>query len=139
MDILDEHILLDTPVNKYEISCPVCQFPKIDKIPQPYFIAKNRNFSGIEIMIADLGNLFISDRLKQIFEILLPNQCYYQKTYIQDTAISTKWWLAIPKNLVVTGEVNLNVKRCTACNEPLFAHPGSQYKFWNIDIMQSLI
>lgn len=85
-------------------------------------------------MLADLGNLFISDRLKQIFEILFPNQCTYQKTFIQETTISTKWWLAIPKNLVVNGEVKSKVKRCTACNEPLYAHPGSQYKFWNEDI-----
>ncbi len=135
MDILDNHRLLDTPVNKYEIGCTVCNFPKIDKTPEPYFIAKNRNFSGIEIMIADLGNLFISDRLKQIFEMLFPNQCFYQKTFIEDTTISTKWWLAIPKNLVVTGEVNLKVKRCKICNEPLYAHPGTQYEFWNEDII----
>jgi hypothetical protein len=134
MDILDNHSLLDTPVNKYEISCSVCSFPQIDKTPNPYFIAKNRNFSGIEIMLADLGNLFISDRLKQIFEILFPNQCSYQKTFIQETTISTKWWLAIPKNFVVCGEVKPEVKRCTTCNEPLYAHPGSQYKFWNEDI-----
>lgn len=134
MDILDNQTLLDTPVNKYEISCPVCNFPKIDKTPEPYFIAKNRNFSGIEIMIADLGNLFISDRLKQVFEILFPNQCYYQKTFMQDTTISTKWWLAIPTNLVITGEVNSKVKRCKICNEPFYAHPGTQYKFWNEDI-----
>jgi hypothetical protein len=134
MDILDIHSLLDTPVNKYEISCSVCSFPRIDETPEPYFIAKNRNFSGVEIMLADLGNLFISDRLKQILEKLFPNQCSYQKTFIQETTISTKWWLAIPKNLVVNGEVKPEVKRCIACNQPLYAHPGSQYKFWNEDI-----
>jgi hypothetical protein len=134
MDILDNHSLLDTPVNKYEISCLVCSFPLIDKTPEPYLIAKNRNFSGVEIMLADLGNLFISDRLKQIFEILFSNQCSYQKAFIQETTISTKWWLAIPINLVVNGEVKPKVKRCNACNEPLYAHPGSQYKFWNEDI-----
>ena len=49
MDIVDTNRMLDTPINKYEISCKVCHFPNIDKTPEPYFIAKNRNFSGIEI------------------------------------------------------------------------------------------
>lgn len=134
MDILDKLRMLDTPTNKYEVNCNTCLFPKIDKTPNPYYISKNRNLSGIEVCIADLGNLFISERLKQIFEILLPNQCTYQRTFIQDSTILTNWWLAIPKNLVVTGEVKSSVKRCIACNEPLHAHPGSQYEFWIEDL-----
>jgi len=130
MDILDTHKMLDTPVNKYEISCKVCNFPNIDKTPEPYFIAKGRDFSGIEIMEADLGNLFVSIRVKKIFEILFPDQCTYKKTFIYQTEISTKWWLAIPNKLVVNGEVKKNIKRCLACNQPLHAHPGTQYKFW---------
>jgi hypothetical protein len=137
MDIVDTNTMLDTPINKYEISCKVCHFPNIDKTPQPYFIAKNRNFSGIEIMEADLGNLFVSDRLKQIFETLFPNLCNYRKTFIEGTTITTKWWLAIPNNLVVSGEVKENIERCKVCNEPLYAHPGSQYKFWTQDFEAS--
>jgi len=137
MDILDTNCMLDTPINKYEIVCEECKFPNIDKIPEPYYIAKNRNFSGIEIIEADLGNLFISDRLKQVFDILLPNQCSYRKTFVEGSTITTKWWLAIPNNLVLNGEVKKSVKRCINCNQPLYAHPGSQYEFWENDIENS--
>ena len=130
MDIVDTNYLLDTPINKYVVKCEVCKFPDIDTTPDPYYLAKNRVFSGIEIMEADLGNLFVSDRLKKIFELLFFNNCNYQKTYIQGTTISTKWWLAVPKNTIVSGDVKSKIARCKKCNEPLYAHPGSQYKFW---------
>ncbi len=81
-------------------------------------------------MEADLGNLFLSNRVKKIFEILFPDQCTYKKTFIYQSQISTKWWLAIPKNIVVNGEVVRKVKRCKACNEPLYAHPGTQFDMW---------
>lgn len=129
MDIIDTHTLLDTPINKYKIKCDACEFPDIDSTPNPYFLAKGRDFSGIEIVEADLGNLLVSSRVKQIFEILFPDNCQFQKTYIQDSQIATKWWLAIPKTLIVSGEVFDYVKKCKVCNEPLAAHPGSQYKF----------
>ena len=130
MDIIDTNYALDTPINKYETGCDTCHFPNIDKTPNPYYIAKGRDFSGIEIMEADLGNLFVSNRLKKIFEILFPNQCTYEKTFINQTEIPTKWWLAIPSHTIISGEVKDSVKRCVKCNQPLHAHPGSQYKFW---------
>ncbi|MCL2318904.1 MAG: hypothetical protein FWC45_02375, partial [Treponema sp.] len=133
MDIIDNNQMLDTPVNKYEINCKECLFPNIDKTPDPYFIAKRRDFSGIEIIQADLGNLFVSDRIKKIFEILFPGQCVFEKTFIDQTKIVTKWWLAIPVNMIISGEVKDNVKRCKICNEPLHAHPGSQYEYWHLD------
>ena len=143
MDVVDTNYLLDTPINKYKIKCGVCKFPDIDKTPEPYYLAKNRVFTGIEIAEADLGNLLISKRLKQIFETLLPDTCVFRKTYIQGTAISTNWWLAIPKKTFLSGEVKDKVARCKKCKEPLHAHPGSQYKFWiqdfegRIDILKS--
>jgi hypothetical protein len=130
MDILDTHKMLDTPVNTYEVSCTTCSFPNIDKTPNPYFIAKGRALSGIEVMEADMGNLFVSDRVKRILEILCSDQCAYEKTFIYQTGIPTKWWLAIPNTLVINGEVKDNIKRCKVCNQPLHAHPGTQYKFW---------
>lgn len=130
MDIVDTNRILDTPINKYEESCKECHFPNIDKTPEPYYIAKGRDFSGIEIMEADLGNLFVSNRLKKVLEILFPNQFNFQKTFIQNTSITTKWWLAIPINKVISGEVKEDVNRCKVCNQPLHAHPGTQYKFW---------
>lgn len=130
MDIIDDNYLLDTPINKYKVKCESCRFPDIDTTPDPYYLAKNRVFTGIEIMEADLGNLFISGRLKKIFEILFPGSCNYKKTYIQETSISTNWWLAIPVNKVISGKVKNKIPRCKKCNEPLHAHPGSQYKSW---------
>lgn len=133
MDVIGTNYLLDTPINKYKIKCDVCKFPDIDTILSPYYLAKNRVFSGIEITEADLGNLLVSDRVKQIFEILVPSSCIFKKTYIQGTSISTGWWLAAPKNTIVSGNVKSKVVRCKKCNEPLHAHPGSQYKFWIMD------
>ena len=137
MDIVDTNCSIDTPINKYETSCDTCHFPNIDKTPNPYYIAKGRDFSGIEIMEADLGNLFVSNRLRKIFDILFPNQCTYEKTFIDQTEIPTKWWLAIPSHTIVSGKVNDNVRRCGKCNQPLHAHPGSQYKFWIDDFEAS--
>jgi hypothetical protein len=137
MDIVDINYTSDTPINKYEINCDVCHFPNIDKTPYPYFIVKGRDFSGIEITKADLGNLFVSNRLKKIFEILFPEQCEYKRTFIAQTDIPTKWWLAVPNNTIISGEVKDDVKRCEKCNQPLHAHPGSQYKFWIHDFESS--
>lgn len=130
MDIVDTNYLLDTPINTYNIKCASCKFPDIDTIPNPYYLAKNRIFSGVEIMEADLGNLLISIRLKKIFEILFPGTCVFKKTFIQTTKISTNWWLAIPNRTIISGEADETVLRCKKCNQPLYAHPGSQYKFW---------
>jgi len=130
MDILDTRRMLDTPVNTYEVCCTTCGFPNIDKTPDTYFIAKGRDFSGIEVMEADMGNLFVSNRVKKILEILCPDQCEYKRTFIYQTGIPTKWWLAIPNTMVINGEVKKNIKRCTTCNQPMHAHPGTQYKFW---------
>ena len=69
MDILDNNVLLDTPLNKYEIKCDQCQFPNINIVPNPYYIRKKRMISGIDIFIADLGNLFVTDKVKSIIEL----------------------------------------------------------------------
>ena len=137
MDIVDENRLMDTPVNKYKIKCESCKFPAIDNTPTPYFLAKRRVFTGIEIMEADLGNLLVSDRVKKVFEILLPNVCKYHRTFIEGSNTTTNWWLAIPINTIVSGEVNETVLRFPVCNEPLYAHPGSQYKYWIKDLVSN--
>jgi hypothetical protein len=134
MDIIDTNYMLDTPVNTYKVKCDTCKFPDIDDTPNPYYLAKNRIFTGIEIIEADLGNLLISDRVKKIFEILIPDNCKYQRTFVQNSNIGTDWWLAIPKTKISSGEVNDTVMKCNKCHEPLYAHPGSQYRFWIHDI-----
>jgi hypothetical protein len=134
MDIKDKNQLLDTPTNRYEIHCEECNFPNIDKTPSPYFLTKGKNFSGIEISIADLGNLLISDRVKKVFEILIPEDCDYQETYIENTLIKTQWWLAIPRNKIQSGKTKNVIPVCSKCKEPLHAHPGSQYEFWFTDL-----
>ena len=134
MDIIDTNRLLDTPVNSYKVKCNTCKFPDIDDTPNPYYLAKKRIFTGIEIIKADLGNLLISDRVKKIFEIVTPNSCTYQRTFVQNSTTGTHWWLAIPTTKILSGEVNDSVKKCNKCLEPLYAHPGSQYRFWIHDI-----
>lgn len=134
MDIIDTNYMLDTPVNTYKVKCDTCKFPDIDDTPNPYYLAKNRIFTGIEIIEADLGNLLISDRVKRIFEILIPGNCTYQRTFVQKTTTGTDWWLAIPTTRILSGEVNDAVKKCDKCHEPLYAHPGSQYRFWIRDL-----
>ena len=135
MDLLDGIRLLDTPVNKYEVKCEKCKFPDIDNTPNPYFLAKRRVFTGIEIMQADIGNLLVSDRVKKVFEILFPGECDYQRSFVEGSNTTTNWWLAIPVNTIVSGEVEETVPRCHECNQPLHAHPGSQYKYWINDIV----
>lgn len=134
MDIKDKTYLLDTPTNKYELLCKTCKFPNLDKVPSPYYLTKGRNFSGIEISIADLGNLLISNRLKKIFENLLPKDCDYQETFIENSRIKTLWWLAVPRKKVLSGKVKQHISVCSQCHEPLHAHPGSQYQFWLTDL-----
>jgi hypothetical protein len=135
MDILDGLRLMDTPVNKYKIKCENCKFPDIDNAPTPYLLAKRRIFTGIEIIEADLGNLLVSDRVKRVFEILFPNVCNYQRAFIEDSNTTTNWWLAVPTNTILSGEVKETVLRCRECNQPLYANPGSQYKYWVQDLV----
>lgn len=132
MDIRDVNHLLDTPVNHYMVRCVSCLFPEIDQVPRPYYITKRRCHSGVEIHLADVGNLLVSIRLKKIIETVLPGQCIFHKTYFENENVSTPWWLAEVKHQMITGRVNNSVKRCTECQQPLYAH-GSQHKFWNHD------
>lgn len=130
MDVLDGNQLLDTPVNQYPIKCKTCSFPDINRVPEPYYLSKRRIFTGIEIITADLGNLLVSPRVKAIIELLLPGTCTFYKTFVKETKKKTDWYLAVPKHMALTGEVKDKVKRCSKCGEPLYAHPGSQYKYW---------
>lgn len=134
MDIRDTNRLHEAPVNEYRIRCNYCLFPDIEEVPQPYYLMKNRIYSGIEVFEADLGNLLVSSRIKAIIERLFPCQCTFYKTYIEGENITTKWWLAAVNNKVVSGEVKDDVPRCEFCGQPLHAHPGTQYKYWHHDM-----
>lgn len=134
MDIRDTNRLHETPVNEYGIKCNRCSFPDIEKVPQPYYLLRNRIYSGVEIFEADLANLLVSSRIKAVIERLFPNQCTFYKTYIEGEKISTRWWLAVINNKVISGEVKDEIPRCEYCGEPLYAHPGTQYKNWHHDM-----
>jgi len=129
MDCNTTDTIHDTPINKYEIKCALCNFPDIDKTPEPYYIRKRFTYSNIEIFKANLGDLLLSERLKTIFSILFQGQLEFKPVYIENTSIKTKWWLGIVKNFVVTGEIKDEVPRCRLCLEPLHWHPGSQSKY----------
>jgi hypothetical protein len=134
MDIKDINTMLDTPVNQYSIKCNECALPDIDKVPQPYYLMRKRIYSGVEIFKADLGNLLVSARIKAVIEQLFPNQCTFYKTYIEGENIPTKWWLGAINNKVISGETKDEIPRCKSCDEPLYAHPGTQYKYWYQDM-----
>lgn len=134
MDIKSTVFLSDTPVNHYPAKCNTCSFPDIDNIPYPYYLIKKKIFSGIEIHLADLGNLLVSSRVKGIIEQLFPGQCLFHSTFIEGTLIHTDWWLAVIKIKIVSGEVKDEIPRCHCCGTPLYAHPGTQYKYWYFDV-----
>ena len=120
----------DTPINKYEVKCNSCKFPDINKIPEPYFMRKKFAYSNLEIFKANLGNLFLSDRIKKIFSVVFNEQLEYKPVYIENSTIKSKWWLGIIKNHVVSGEIKDEIPKCDKCFEPLHWHPGSQSKYW---------
>jgi hypothetical protein len=130
MDCNTKRYCYDSPINKYDIKCKLCEFPDIDTPPEPYFIRKKFTYSNLEIFKADLGNLLLSDRMKNIFSILFIDQLEYKPVYIENSNIKTKWWLGIIKNSVITAEIKDEIPKCKKCNEPLHWHPGSQSKYW---------
>jgi len=134
MDCKTTNRLYDTPINKYELKCPECSFPDIDKIPEPYYIRKKFLYSNWEIFTANLGNIFVSARVKEILTLFFQDEIDFRPVYCEKTNIKTKWWLGIIKNQVITSEIKDEIPRCPSCNEPLHWHPGSQSKFWLDDI-----
>lgn len=115
------------PINPLPEKCPKCTFPDLDHVPQPYFLVKSRTMSPNELAGAENGNLFIRQRIRHVFDLLIPGLCTYLPTCYKGTSQETPWLLAVPKHQVATAKVNPAIPRCERCGEPRSAHPGSQW------------
>ncbi len=127
---MDCQALFDDPLNPLPPKCPVCGFPDLDAVPQPYFLVKSRTMSPHEMAPAEVGNFLVRDRVRRVLELLAPGQCRFFPTAFKGTAQETPWHLAVPVNQVGTAEVDPAIRRCGVCGQPRSAHPGSQYTKW---------
>jgi hypothetical protein len=115
-------------INPLPPACPTCRFPDIDFIPNPYYLIRPRATSSKEFAPAELGNLLVKHRVKQIFETAIPELCTFHPTYFQNSTEITPWLLAVPKRFGSTGVVSSKIERCNNCGQPVSAHPGKQYE-----------
>lgn len=120
----------DGPLNKLPAKCITCGFPDLDHITHPYFVVKSRTQTPNEAALAELGNLFVRDRVRKVLELVAPGQCQFWPTMFKGTQELTPWWLTVPVQLVKTATVKAQIRRCQTCNEPRSAHPGTQYDQW---------
>ncbi len=84
-------------INPVPPACQTCGFPDIDFIPNPYCLIRSRAMSSKEFAFAELGNLLVKHRVKQIFEVAIPGLCTFHPTYFQKSSETTPWFLAVPK------------------------------------------
>lgn len=117
----------DEIVNPLPLFCAECGFPDLEFVPQPYSLIKSRTKTSNELALAAYGNLLVRERIKQVFEILFPNQIMYFSTVYRNTDEPTDWLLAVPQKFGSTGCVSSTIARCASCGEPRSAHPGTQY------------
>jgi hypothetical protein len=114
------------PLNALPTACTVCHFPDLDHVPQPYLLGKGFD-NPVEITDAEVGNLLVRKRVKEILELAAPGQCRFYSTQKAGRGELTEWYLAVPLNQLQTGTVKQSIPRCPACGEPLHAH-GTQYE-----------
>jgi SMI1 / KNR4 family (SUKH-1) len=126
-DRMDCRDMFYDPINPLPPKCSKCGFPDLDHVPQPYFLVKSRTMSPNELAGAENGNFFIRERVRRIFELLVPGLCTYFPTCYKGTSDETPWLLAVPKYQVPTAKVSPDIRRCDLCGEPRSAHPGSQW------------
>jgi SMI1 / KNR4 family (SUKH-1) len=124
---MDCRDMLHDTINPLPKRCSKCGFPDLDHVPQPYFLVKSRTMSPNELAGAENGNFFIRERVRRIFDVLVPGLCTYFPTCFKGTSDQTPWLLAVPNHQVATARVNPAIPRCESCGEPRSAHPGSQW------------
>lgn len=133
-DLESRHRQYDSPINRYAICCTSCQFPDIDSTPIPYLLLKKSLRCNLEIYPANLGNLLVSDRVKEILSLIFPAQLTYNKTLCENSTVGTQWWHATVHHTVRTAEIQDSIPRCRECSEPLHWHPSTQSKYWRTDL-----
>ena len=129
-DRMDCREMFYDPLNAPPTKCPVCGFPELDFVPQPYYLVRSRTLSPTEMAPAENGNFLVRGRVRRVLELLSPGQCQFFPTHYRGTSEETPWYLAVPTHQVVTARVDPVIPRCRACGQPRSAHPGSQYREW---------
>jgi hypothetical protein len=118
------------PINGLPAKCSKCGFPDLDFIPQSYFVVKSKSLAPNELAMAANGNFFVRARIREVLELIAPDQCSYFPTQFKGSTEATPWYLAVPKHQVATAKVKPSIRRCKSCGEPCSAHPGTQYSEW---------
>lgn len=126
-DRMDCKIMFSYPINPLPKQCPKCGFPDLDHVPQPYYLVKSRTMSPNELAGAENGNFFIRERVRRVFDLVVPGFCTYFPTCYKGTSQQTPWLLAVPNHQVATAKVDPAIPRCESCGEPRSAHPGTQW------------
>lgn len=144
-DRMDCREMFYDPINPLPVKCATCGFPDLDHVPVPYFLVKSRTMSPNEFALAENGNFFVRERVRRALELLAPGQVAFFSTCFQRSSQETPWFLAVPNHQVVTAKVNPTIQRCSICNEPRSAHPGTQWTEWlfsppesDFDVVKSL-
>jgi len=117
----------DHPINPLPVTCPECRFPDLDHVPQPYAVLKSRTKTSNEVSLAAYGNLLVTERVKSVVEIVVPETCDFYPTVFRKTVEVTNWHLVVPRTFGSSGSVSATIPRCPSCGEPRSGHPGSQY------------
>jgi SMI1 / KNR4 family (SUKH-1) len=115
------------PINPLPVKCPRCGFPDLDHVPRPYFLVKSRAMTPNELAVAAVGNFFVRERVRRVFDLVIPGICTFYPTCYRGTTQVTPWSLVVPAHQLVTARVKPSIRRCEACGEPRSAHPGSQW------------
>jgi hypothetical protein len=121
----------DDPINPLPEACPVCHFPDLDHVPQPYYLVKSRTRTPNELVLAAYGNFLVRDRIRRLLEAVAPQACDYYPTTYANTQENTPWTLAVPRHIVQTGQVKPSIQSCPQCGRPVSSHPGTQWEAWN--------
>lgn len=127
-DRMDERVYRGTsmwPLNPLPPKCPICSFPDLDHVPQPYLLGKGTTKPG-DMALAKVGNFFVRERARKVIEAVCPGQCAFYPTFARKTGEPTAWSLAVPLATVSIGTVKPEIPRRVECHEPKAAH-GTQY------------
>ena len=132
---MDCRDMFSDPLNPLPAKCDACGFPDLDDVPQPYQLIQSRTLNPNEMAPAENGNILVRPRVRQILELVAPDEVSFYPTHFKGTSEPTPWLLAVAKHQVETAQVDSKIRRCDGCGEPRSAHPGTQFSqwLWNYD------
>jgi hypothetical protein len=105
------------PANPLPIKCATCTLPDVDAVPQPYVLVKGFAAAG-DYSDAAMGNILVSARARQMFEVAVPGAVKFYPTVEAKTGKPTAWFLGVPQALASAYAVPDTTPRCPACGEP---------------------